>query len=221
MTLIAMSVAVMLAPSIVAPASQGVGGTAHPISLPLPLVVDGEPSSSFVGHVVDEAARIWSPLGIRLIWIRDSAASVEPAPLRVVIGDAASANPDHLPIGWIHFARPDAPESMIYLSRATARLLLSSAPAVRHEPIEWQQLLLARVLGRALAHEVGHYLLQSDAHTPRGLMRPQWPLDLLIADSRAPFVLDGPERARVAMRVRTLASASGTTAVPGRPATRT
>ena len=32
----------------------------------------------------------------------------------------------------------------------------------------------AEVLGRAIAHEIGHQLLGSNDHTPRGLMRETW-----------------------------------------------
>lgn len=31
--------------------------------------------------------------------------------------------------------------------------------------------MIARVLGRVLAHEIGHYVLRSPGHAPSGLMR--------------------------------------------------
>jgi hypothetical protein len=34
-----------------------------------------------------------------------------------------------------------------------------------------RQYKLGVVLGRAVAHEIGHYLLQSNSHSPYGLMR--------------------------------------------------
>jgi hypothetical protein len=42
---------------------------------------------------------------------------------------------------------------------------------------------LAKVLGHAIAHEIGHLLLGSNAHSPTGLMRGKWgPKDLQRAD---------------------------------------
>ena len=38
-------------------------------------------------------------------------------------------------------------------------------------PIVQRETLLARAMGRALAHELGHYLLASKVHTNRGLMK--------------------------------------------------
>lgn len=58
--------------------------------------------------------------------------------------------------------------------------------------------VFGRVLGRVLAHEIGHYLLRSPQHAADGLMR-SWQLaDGLVAPSRHRFTLTAPERARLA-----------------------
>jgi hypothetical protein len=33
---------------------------------------------------------------------------------------------------------------------------------------------LSRVLGHVMAHEIGHLLLGTNAHSPMGIMRPNW-----------------------------------------------
>jgi len=64
---------------------------------------------------------------------------------------------------------------------------------------------LATVLGHAIAHEIGHLLLGSNAHSPRGLMRAKWgPKDLQGA-SKGDLLFQAKEaeiiRAHVAARM--------------------
>jgi hypothetical protein len=47
--------------------------------------------------------------------------------------------------------------------------------------------LLGLVLGRAVAHELGHFLLASSAHAPSGLMRASHRLDRLMAPAASGF----------------------------------
>jgi Zn-dependent peptidase ImmA (M78 family) len=56
-------------------------------------------------------------------------------------------------------------------------------------------LLLAKFLGRILAHELGHVLLNSTRHQPKGLMRAHFrPQDVLSAPIST-YTLDPEERA--------------------------
>ena len=81
----------------------------------------------------------------------------------------------HLPLGWIRFDDVAAPEQEIYLSHANAVGLMEQARGVvgiaGQMPIAQRETLLARAMGRALAHELGHYLLASKVHTQSGLMK--------------------------------------------------
>jgi Zn-dependent peptidase ImmA (M78 family) len=57
-------------------------------------------------------------------------------------------------------------------------------------------------MGRALAHELGHYLLASKAHTERGLMKAiMTASELFMPDARA-FRLEPAQRRSVAARLR-------------------
>jgi hypothetical protein len=49
-----------------------------------------------------------------------------------------------------------------------------------------------RALGRAVAHEIGHYLTNSPAHAPRGLMRAWHRSSELVARDLYPFRVDLP-----------------------------
>ena len=66
----------------------------------------------------------------------------------------------------------------------------------------WDEAYIARALGRAFAHEMGHYILRSKVHTPRGLMRAAWTASQAFAISRDGFALTAEERAEAADNLR-------------------
>ena len=144
---------------------------------------------SLVLAMVEETATIWRPIRVD---VRGRASAVSPANTIVhvvVTDDPVDDSSAEERLGWIRFVAPSQPEPVIYLSRFAARQLLDATPAVRTRPATYRDVLLARIMGRALAHELGHYLLASTAHSSFGLMRGSWPLDLLIAPDRAAFGL--------------------------------
>jgi hypothetical protein len=67
---------------------------------------------------------------------------------------------------------------------------------------------MARVLGRAAAHELGHYLLASRQHSASGLMRTRFMSEQWVGDERTPFRLRPAERAMLEARLRALACTS-------------
>jgi hypothetical protein len=100
----------------------------------------------------------------------------------------------HGALGWILFAA-DGPAPSIGLSRANAEALISQMPGVTGATIVGHEILMGRALGRALSHEIGHYLLKSKLHTPHGLMRANWPSDELLSNDRRGFKLTAEQRA--------------------------
>jgi hypothetical protein len=55
-------------------------------------------------------------------------------------------------------------------------------------------------MGRALAHEIGHYLLASKAHTDKGLMATRRSAYELFSAERARFAIDAGEQGAMAAR---------------------
>jgi hypothetical protein len=92
------------------------------------------------------------------------------------------------PLGWIGF-EGGTPDRSIHLSQAAAEELIHRTPSALDTTIGTHETLLGRALGRALSHELGHYLLQSKAHTPRGLMRADWPSEDFLSVNRSGFQL--------------------------------
>ena len=68
---------------------------------------------------------------------------------------------------------------------------------------DWQQIpalrerVMGRVVGVVIAHEVGHVLLRSREHAPRGLMRPLLHTSELVDPSRDRFALTVTDVARL------------------------
>lgn len=130
--------------------------------IPAPIVPDA----------LAEAAAIWRGAGLTLHWVVDPAESN--CSLHVVIENAAPGGSHRmLPLGWIGFDA-DEPTEEIHVSFSNAVALLQDVKGAAEEfrlTAAERDALLSRALGRALAHELGHYLLGSREHTRTGLMQ--------------------------------------------------
>jgi hypothetical protein len=116
------------------------------------------------------------------------------------------------PLGETSFLPDGAPGQVLSLFYDAAVQLIAAArlpdESGWHWTIPYQHDLLGRVLGRALAHEIGHYLLRSREHSALGLMRAQHPVTELLSDDRRRFGLM-PEQVR-RLRQAAAAEAPGT-----------
>jgi hypothetical protein len=218
MMLIATTVAIALVASTAFAA--GVTAPATTDTLP-PMIVTvttaADLSPSLVKALLAEADAIWRPSGITMLWqaaariVRPveqrEAGPFVPNSLNVVIGEnRGGGTSSRVPLGWIVFDDVTVPEQEIYLSYANARQMMEQARGVvgliDQMPIMQREILLARAMGRALAHELGHYLLASKAHTERGLMKAiMTASELFMPDARA-FRLEPAQRRSVAARLR-------------------
>ena len=210
--------AVLFASSALA---AGAGPAATPSTPPMVVTWSSAPevSASLVKRVLDETDAIWRASGFSFVWQRASREAIPyarlaetgpyvPATLRVVIGEnrGGTAGENRTPLGWIVFDDERAPQQEIYLSHANAAALMDTARAVvgvvAQMPIAQREILLARAMGRALAHEIGHYLLASKVHTPRGLLKASRTASELFAIERAGFQIDPSQRQQIAARLR-------------------
>jgi hypothetical protein len=103
-------------------------------------------------------------------------------------------------LGWIQFVNGE-PEPAITVSVTAARHLMEAGSwrgkALASLPKRISRVFLQRTLARAVAHEIGHYLLRSRTHDSRGLMRPVFTVDEMM-DGRAALVrLSAEEVARL------------------------
>ena len=190
-----------------------------PIVVTVDVTADMPPT--LVSIALQEAEAIWQPTGVTFIWQRTPRANAkaaaianpaDPCPqpanaLRVVIGDDLGRAPvDHVPLGWIVFDADDTPAHEIYVSHRNAvDFMANSRGAVRtiaQMPTAEQNLMLGRAMGRALAHEMGHYPLASKAHARRGLMQATHTAYSFFEIDRSSFAIDKAMRQELAARLR-------------------
>ncbi len=158
-----------------------------------------------VTDALEEAASVWKAAGVVLAWrIRDRSAgafagvpSTGAVAVRVVFEDGPVLMADQTGrIGWIVFEGTSEPIPEIHVSYSNALELLRltlGRMRVRDMPALQTSSYLSRAIGRALAHEIGHYLLRSKAHSSSGLMKAVHSTTDLFASSRARFAVSEDE----------------------------
>jgi hypothetical protein len=158
------------------------------ITLLLHVVLTVPPSfSPAVARIaVAEAADIWTPYGVTIDlagpcgWASDQStvlnlvAAENPAP--VPASRAFGGGGWQRPLGAITFAPDGTPGPVITVFVADLVQLVSRTHVLGVPEWRWPRalydLVVGRVMGRVLAHELGHFLLRMPQHTAGGLMRP-------------------------------------------------
>src|SRR5262245_34915152 len=132
-----------------------------------------------VGEVIDDVRAIWKPY-LDLEFDGQDAVSSTPYDdqVRVAIVDRPkSGSSDDASLGWIDFSGSGKPAKMVTVSTAAVTRLLADGRwggrPIRDLPPKYQARFVKQALARGIAHELGHYLLRSSAHTSDGLMRPR------------------------------------------------
>jgi hypothetical protein len=209
--------AVALFASALSAAGAPAASTADIPPMIVTVVANADMSPAVVAAVLAEADAIWRPSGVWFSWRRAPriAPSLPPGDsgpftattLRVIIGDDRGAGRDgRLPLGWIAFDGVATPAQEIYVSLANAKAMMDNARGVvgivDQMPLVQRETLLARAMGRALAHELGHYLLASKVHTERGLMKAVLTAVELFAHDASTFRIEPAQRRIVAARLR-------------------
>jgi hypothetical protein len=186
----------LIALSFVALACAAAPARIAPPPLPITLTFARDVSPSLVRMVTAEAAAVWRPSGITFEW-HTGAGDRSPAALQIVVNNEHGAAPSSdLPLGWILFDANGVPGRLIHLSYANAVAFLEGAVPVAAGaggmPIAEREIYLGRSMGRALAHEIGHYLLGSKAHARTGLMRSVLTATELFSPDRARLTVTAP-----------------------------
>jgi hypothetical protein len=175
--------------------------TGHAL-LRVDLAIDrGTSSQRMIDAAAAEAAAVWARYGVdvRLVDCASSSA-VRVIRLNVVVVPHRGADTQEGSIGAIEFAS-DTPRPYVslyvddveQLVKATLGDAVRAWPAAEHDDMD------GRALGRALAHEIGHFLLRSRQHARSGLMRATHPIPELIARDRRSFTVSSQEIARIAI----------------------
>jgi hypothetical protein len=143
-------------------------------------IVPGTMDPGVMSRVRAEVEAIWNRHQIDVVWELPQESNQQALPdlwVQFVDGRSPSAGREgRTAIAWLKFDN-GVPTRRIHLSKMAAEALVATTSwpggsrALIDAPYRLRSDALGRVLGRALAHEVGHYLLASRKHAGRGLMR--------------------------------------------------
>ena len=124
--------------------------------------------------MMSEAAAIWRQQGVLIDWLSSTTVrSVAGNRLRVLVVQKRLGDKGVEPINVGELVRPTNGHPVALVSIESAQQLVASVRGrAGYELIAVDQRRLGIVLGRALAHEIGHYLLDTHTHARSGLMRP-------------------------------------------------
>jgi hypothetical protein len=120
-----------------------------------------------------EAESIWKVEHIRLNWLRESTVAEDGPTLRVlVVARPVPRTKEHSPWTVAELLRLDGSNATAIASTIGARRIIDEGRRLLlSEPAALHDRRLGVVLGRAVSHEIGHYLLDTNTHATSGLMR--------------------------------------------------
>ena len=98
-------------------------------------------------------------------------------------------------LGWVPFVQGRA-RQLVFLRVDRARAMIEPL-SPRTNPDSFTELLVARLLGRSLAHELGHVLLNSQSHEATGLMRARYRAGDVLSVPTSAYSFNAVERARL------------------------
>jgi hypothetical protein len=150
---------------------------------------------------MEEVTHIWSAYGVDVQQVNlNDEGRDEAVRLSVVLSDHQLSRVPVEALGSIRFL-DDSPQPQIVMYPNAVAALVAGAKLSDHPDIEWPTALRewvhGRVLGRALAHEIGHFLLRSRQHSEVGLMRTRQSVFDLAGASRQSFTLSASEMTRL------------------------
>jgi hypothetical protein len=143
--------------------------------------------------LIEQVQRIWARQGIEVRWACESDAEC----LSVVLVDqrgspAADTQSRVCALGEIPFVA-GRPLRTLYVALNRVRDFVRDSSHF-NTPGAVQELLVARVAGRAAAHELAHYLLATPNHASRGLLRAVFSAKALLGPWLDPFMLEDSQQ---------------------------
>jgi hypothetical protein len=139
-----------------------------------------------------EAAGIWAPHGVEIVVVDPGRLlPADTVVLRVAVGTAPPGS--SIALGEIGFDVDGMPGHLVTVFvdrvlRLLAEARVSGVPMAAWPP-SFQRRVLARAIGRVIAHEIGHFVLRIRGHSRSGLMRVSLTAGDLADPGRLPFQL--------------------------------
>lgn len=173
---------------------------------------DGGLSAGQLRIVIDQMQQIWHDAGVDLTAGRHGepaepgAAAVSLRIVRLTVPPNSKGAPI---LAWTAVGASGLPEPVLILSLPAITALVSdtefAGAAFKRLTDDVRDELIARAVGRAAAHELGHYLLEKSGHRPGGLMRPSYSARDLVGAWLHPFQVSADEQPLVRAEIAALA----------------
>ena len=139
--------------------------------LKIRLTISNELPSVSRRALVNETESIWRDAHVQLRWLGNDGADPGPA-LKVLVTHRAVVTADGQRWAVGELLRFEDSTAIAMASISAALRIVEEGQGLRLVDLPaMRQYKLGVVLGRAVAHEIGHYLLDTNTHAPYGLMR--------------------------------------------------
>ncbi len=165
---------------------------------------------SVIAAAIVEAARLWAPYGVdvRAAPPPDPAAGPAPDAVTLTVVAATPSAGDRLrapgALAAIEFDAGGLPSPRIAIYARDVSGFIEHTRVLGASDAQWpramHEQILARAVGRLLAHEIGHFVLATRGHAPRGLMRAEQTAEDLVAPTRGGLGLSPADVARLSRR---------------------
>jgi len=182
----------MSMPSIVAAAALVVS----PVHVTLVFAPDHPPPATVQRAAITEAAAIWSPYNVVVTGAEPLRADRHDAVTLTVVMNRTPATMDPMwraPLGAVDFDEAGAPLHIVTVFIVRLVKMIEEARLWHIPAWEWPRVIreqvVGRAMGRVIAHEIGHVLLRTTGHAPRGLMRAVQRADELVDPARSRYRL--------------------------------
>ncbi len=178
--------------------ASAAGGALPPPRQTLDLILPSNTLPPLTLRVMrEEAARIWAREGVAITW-RANEAQVPAGASFVRLSFLGDVNGTYVDKTFYTLGDylPDEQRIRVSLFAASRAVTQGNAASRQRQPPFIQPLALGYVLGRAIAHEVGHALLGKE-HSDSGLMTPTFPPAAMIDVKSLRFRLDEDDAARL------------------------
>jgi hypothetical protein len=155
-----------------------------------------------IDQMVREAQQIWSSLDVRIAWNDSPRGSLAGADGGLIVFLEEQAVPPAQPVPVLaSLGQPLDPcggalaHVWVRNIRGFTESVVVGGKRFENLPNALADVILGRALGRALAHEIGHYLLGTGQHSSQGLLRSTFePYELLEAVGHARYGLSASDR---------------------------
>ena len=149
--------------------------------------------------VVSEVNRIWQPLGVT-VGHSDELGAGTACQKWILVKSSLEASPEYATTGdtaiaWVPFVAGCARRVVFVRKDYALGLINAFSPGIR--PPVVTDMLLTKLIGRSLAHELGHILLNSLGHERSGLMRARYAAHDVMRDLPSAYTLNAQQLDRV------------------------